>query len=291
MSAPEDFITPFLAYLMAEKGLSSNTIAAYRQDLLLFFAWVKKPVQEIREEEMIGFATELKARHYAESSIRRMLVTLKVFFRFLCHDRHLKHNPMQHLDGPKVIQWIPEVLTLQEVEALLKMPDTTCEKGACDRAILEMLYASGLRVSEVCALNFFDIGEGMVRVVGKGGKERMVPVGQAAIDAVDHYLVNYRIDEEASKETPLFVSRRKMRIERGYVWKQIKMYAMKAEIRKNISPHTLRHCFATHLLENGADLRVIQEMLGHASVATTDRYTQVSSSHLVAAFHQFHPRP
>jgi integrase/recombinase XerD len=188
-------------------------------------------------------------------------------------------------------QLIPEVLSVAEVDALLKAPDVATAAGARDRAVLQVIYACGLRVSEACGLNLQDVGDQIVRVRGKGGKERVVPIAKSAVEAIDDYLTRFRQEGERAKHPPLFVSEKGKRIDRILVWKRVKHYAEIAGIRKEISPHTLRHSFATHLLENGADLRVIQEMLGHSNIQTTDRYTHISQRHLAEAFEAFHPRP
>ena len=184
-------------------------------------------------------------------------------------------------------QLIPEVLTAQEVERLLGAPGDG-EEEVRDKAVLETLYATGIRVSELCNLDIHDVGENTVRVVGKGGKERIVPIGEEAIAAIDTYLGNYRHDK--GDHRPLFVSKRGKRMSRVTVWEKVKFYARKVGIEKEVSPHTLRHSFATHLLDHGADLRVIQEMLGHADIGTTDRYTHLSKKRLFDAFDTFHPR-
>lgn len=288
-------LADFLSYIASEKGLSTNTVAAYRRDLEMFFELLKdrgkQALEEVSEGDVIAFLAQLKSEQYASSSVCGSLVGVKVFFRFLKREKLIATDPTANLDSPKLWQLIPEVLTYEEVDALLKSPDPTDPMGARDRAVFEVIYASGLRVSEVCGLNLFDISENTVRVKGKGGKERIVPIAQAAIDAVDHYLIHFRDAQPDQKEAPLFVTSKGKRIDRTLVWQRIKFYGKKAGIGKPLSPHTLRHSFATHLLENGADLRVIQEMLGHASVATTDRYTHISQHHLTQAFSNFHPRP
>jgi integrase/recombinase XerD len=286
------FIEDFLSYLGAEKGLARNTLISYRRDLGLFVLFHKeKRIDEATEEEDISFLAFLKEKEYATSSICRALVAIRMFFRFLKREKIVEKDVTLHLDAPKMWQLIPEVLTVSEVEALLNAPDITTKEGARDRAILQVIYASGLRVSEVCGLNLQDVSDQIVRVIGKGGKERIVPIAASAVKAIDHYLAHYRQYGENDKAPPLFVSDKGKRIDRTMVWKQVKRYASQAGIVKVISPHTLRHSFATHLLENGADLRVIQEMLGHASIATTDRYTHISQRHLTVAFEAFHPRP
>jgi integrase/recombinase XerD len=281
----EAYILEFLTYIASEKGLARNTIEAYKRDLKQFSDFLgERHLKEIKEGDVIAFLSHLKAQNYSSSSIYRMLIAVKVFFRFLMKEKAILQDATLNLDTPRVWQLIPEVLTYQEVEKLLSVP----LMGSRDKALLEVIYASGLRVSEVCGLNISDVDEDFIRVKGKGGKERVVPIAKSAVDAVDQYLLHTRGD---SKDDALFLSSRGKRIDRITIWKQIKLFAKTAGIAKRISPHTLRHSFATHLLENGADLRIIQEMLGHASIATTDRYTHVSNKHLKDAFSNFHPRP
>ena len=190
----------------------------------------------------------------------------------------------------KIWQLIPEVLSCTEMVSLLEAPDKDTLIGSRDKAILEVLYACGLRVSELCSLKIYDVDDVYVRVLGKGMKERVIPIGEAAIQAIDHYLHHYRSQYDSEKLQELFVSTRGKPLDRIQVWKMVKGYAKKVGIVKNISPHTFRHSFATHLLDNGADLRVIQEMLGHASISSTDRYTHISKSHLQQSFEAYHPR-
>jgi integrase/recombinase XerD len=289
----KELTADFLSYLGSEKGLARNTLIAYEQDLSHFFALLeKRGIQDmtlVTEEVIIAFLSYLKDKKYASSTICRMLAAVKVFFRFLKRERRITKDATCYLDSPKMWQLIPEVLSIEEMQRLIAAPDIKSGYGARDRAILEVLYASGLRVSEICGLNIQDLDDQTVRVKGKGGKERIVPIAKVAVDAVDHYLVHFR---KADQEEPaLFVNSKGKRVTRIEVWKRVKLYAEKASIVKEISPHTLRHSFATHLLENGADLRVIQEMLGHASISTTDRYTHISQKHLQNAFESFHPRP
>ena len=248
-------------------------------------------IDHVQEEDVIAFLSFLKAKNYATSSICRAIVAVKMLFRFLKREKVITKDITLHLDMPRMWQLIPEVLTVSEVEDLFHAPDTNTLIGARDHAILQVIYASGLRVSEVCGLDLHDVDDLVVRVKGKGGKERIVPIAKTAVDAIDHYLVHYRQHAADEKTVPLFVSEQGKRIDRTLVWKRIKIYAKQAGINKKISPHTLRHSFATHLLENGADLRVIQEMLGHSNISTTDRYTHISQRHLAEAFEAFHPRP
>ncbi|PWU16421.1 MAG: site-specific tyrosine recombinase XerD [Chlamydiae bacterium] len=280
----------FLCYLSSEKGLSQHTLQAYARDLKGFFQVLKQSnLQQITEEEVLAFAHKLQLKGYASSSICRMLVSVKIFLRFLYREKLIRNEIGLSIDAPKIWQLIPEILTFTEVEKLLLAPDLHTEIGARDRAILQVIYASGLRVSEICGLNIQDFSDHTIRVVGKGKKERNVPVAKSAVEAVDHYLLHYRLPN--AKIEALFINTKQKRVDRFSIWRQLKAYAKQIGITKSISPHTLRHSFATHLLENGADLRVIQELLGHSSIATTDRYTHLSNKHIIEAFQSYHPRP
>jgi integrase/recombinase XerD len=287
-----EVLEEFAGYLGVEKGLAANTLEAYRRDNLAFLVFLREKginkLTDVTQDHLIDFLGCLKAQEYAVSSLCRMLIAIKVFFRFAKREKHIAHDPVAHLDSPKLWQLIPEVLSAKEVDALLAAPDCQTNVGVRDRAIFIVMYASGLRVSEVCGLNIHSLDDNVVRVRGKGGKERIVPIARCAVEAVDAYLLGARGE---GKEEALFVTARGKRIDRHMVWKRIKFYAKAAGIAKNISPHTLRHSFATHLLENGADLRIIQEMLGHAHIATTDKYTHLKERHLLEAFAAFHPRP
>ena len=238
----------------------------------------------------MDFIDSLKMEGYASSSIARQVIAIKVLCLFLKRESNLSFNFALYVETPKVWQLIPEVLSCEEMEKLLEAPDVETLQGSRDRAILEVLYACGLRVSEVCNLKINSVDDAYVRVMGKGKKERIVPIGKKAIEAIDHYLHHYRSESDSETVQELFVTSRGKPLDRVAVWKMIKTYAKKAGIAKNISPHTLRHSFATHLLDNGADLRVIQELLGHASISSTDRYTHISKSHLQQSFDAFHPR-
>jgi len=285
-------LSEFLFYLGSEKGFSPNTIHAYRRDLTQFItAIAEKQIgdfSQVGQGEIAFFLESLHQKEMASSSIHRAMMALKSFFRYLRREGVIKGEETLYLDTPKMWQLIPEVLSEEEVKALLAAPNREESVGARDYAMLEVLYGCGLRVSEVCGLNLHDVDDAFVRVRGKGGKERVVPIAASAVSAIDDYLVQFRGE---SGEEALFLTSRGKRLGRGLVWQRIKEYARLAELTKSISPHTLRHSFATHLLENGADLRVIQEMLGHANIATTDRYTQIGQKHLFNAFNRCHPRP
>ncbi len=288
----ERWIEDFLVYLSSEKGLAKNTLQAYQSDLLSFLDFIKKEkIEQIQKQDLLLFLESKQKKGYASSSICRALIAIRIFFSFLKREGTIEKNEMSFLESPKIWQLIPEVLTVEEVELLLDAPDKDTFIGMRDRAILEVLYASGLRVSEVCGLNFQDVGESSIRVKGKGGKERIVPIAKSSLRVLDEYLMRFRDSISKAEEEVVFITEKGSRIDRIGVWTRVKLYGKKAGILKNISPHTLRHSFATHLLENGADLRVIQEMLGHSQIATTDRYTQISQKHLIKAFDSFHPRP
>ncbi len=281
----------FLRYLRAEKGLSKNTLEAYGRDVGNFLEHSKqKAIGALEREDVISFLAGMHAKEYASSSIARTLIALKVFFRFLKREGLHAEDLGQLLDTPKLWQILPDVLSTTEVEALLAQPDTATKQGIRDKAILELLYATGIRVSELCSLNIYDVDDDQVRVFGKGSKERMVPISKRAVGAIDSYLANVRDLHDSEEQKKLFLSLKGKPIDRTSVWKLIKSYAKKAKITKNIFPHMMRHSFASHLLDGGADLRIIQEMLGHSHISSTDRYTHVSLSRVHERFKAMHPR-
>lgn len=283
----------FLDYLRSEKGLSSHTIEAYERDVTSLLSYLKaaniSSLKEVRSEEIYSFLQSLKKKKFASSSISRKLIAVKVFFRFLKKEDWIESDCTKTFETPKIWQLIPEALSYSEVEELLAQPDPKEASGSRDRAIIELLYGAGLRVSELCSLRISDLQDAAIKVRGKGRKERLVPVGIKALEAVDHYLVHFR--GMAESHEPLFLSRKGKALSRAWIWSRIRFYAKQAGIHKNVSPHSLRHSFASHLLENGADLRLIQELLGHEDIATTDRYTHIAGPKLQQAFNLFHPRP
>jgi integrase/recombinase XerD len=284
-------IADFLDYIRTEKGLSANTVEAYSRDIEAFGETLDvKDWKRVDSDAVLHFLKVLKNKGYASSTICRMLVAVKVFFRFLKREGAVEQDLGLYFDSPKIWQLIPEVLSIEEVDALLAQPKGDDFIGARDQAILEFLYATGIRVSELCSLRISDVGDGFVKVRGKGKRDRVVPVGKRAIASLDRYLTLFRT-EVSEDDAPLFTSQRGKVIDRITVWNRIKTYALSAGITKSVSPHTLRHSFATHLLENGADLRLIQDMLGHEDIGTTDRYTHVTGNRLKTAFQTFHPRP
>lgn len=287
-------LSDFLMYIASEKGLSQNTIEAYQRDILDFIDFLRPrqilAAHQVDQNCIIQFLAQLASNGYASATISRRLIAIKVFFRFLKMEGHVSHNPSLCLDSPKLWQLIPNILSLEEVELLLKQPSLSSPLGVRDKAILEVLYSSGLRVSELCGLDLYDVNDDFIRVLGKGRKERLVPIGKKAIIALDHYLNDFRDRQKSAEQNALFLTKNGRRIDRIFVWKMIKHYARKGGIEKRIFPHTMRHSFATHLLDNGADLRVIQELLGHADISTTDRYTHISHQKLQEAFTTCHPR-
>ena len=293
----QELIISFLEYLTVECGLSDNTIAAYRADLLKFLRHlVERHVARLdlmTHDRVVGFLIDLKERGAHVNSIARNLVAIKMFFRFLWTEGHADRDITSVLQSPKLWRYLPEVLGEQEVDQLLSAPDTDTLLGTRDRAILEMLYATGARVSEVAnvRLEGLNLEMGFVRCYGKGRKERLAPLGEPAVAALTEYIENVRPVLLHDRESPyVFVTGRSTRMARESIWRLVKKYSKKAGIAKNISPHTLRHSFATHMLEHGADLRVVQELLGHASIVTTEIYTHVDRSRLKRIHHKFHPR-
>lgn len=285
-------LSDFLDYLRIEKGYSPHTLSAYSGDVRQFLAFLtraqKTRLEEVEARLIESFLQDLQALSYEVSSRCRILAAVKTFFRFLKREGYISKDVGRTFEAPRRWQLIPEALTFDEVVRLLEEPVPSDPLGARDLAILELLYATGMRVSELTSLKISDLSDGFVKVLGKGKKERLIPVGKRALQAVDHYLVEFRKD---SPEPALFLSNKGLPMRREGVWERIQYYAKKAGIQKRVSPHVLRHSFATHLLERGADLRLIQEMLGHEDIRTTDRYTHVASERLQALFQSFHPRP
>jgi len=283
-------ISDFLDYLRSERGLSPHTIEAYNRDISFLAAHLHiTQWTSIGSKEILAFLSFLHGQSYAPSSVCRMVVSIKVFLRFLKKEGEISSDLSRYLETPKIWQWVPSVMSLEEVTALLDAPSLTDYVGVRDKAILEMLYATGMRVSEICSLRMQDVHDTFVKVQGKGRKERVIPVGKLAIRALDDYLLRFR-EKKKSPFPLLFLSQRAKPMSRFSVWHRVKFYAKKIGLT-DISPHTLRHSFASHLLEGGADLRLIQEMLGHEDIGTTDRYTHVTDSRLQTAFTTFHPRP
>lgn len=294
-----DLIQQFLDYLSVERGLAPNTIQAYGRDLNMFEDFLRKrtvaSVEKVSHKDITEFMWHRKQKGIAANSISRELVAIRVFFRFLLREQKIKQDPANMFDSPKLWKCIPDVLGVAEVEKLITRPDLKDLLGIRDRAILELLYATGARASELINLNINDLNMdvGFLKCFGKGGKERIVPLGKKARQAVGAYLDKARpkILGLHSPNNGLFLSRLGKKMTRQMLWKLIKKYTRQADIKKEVTPHTLRHSFATHLLERGADLRVVQELLGHANISTTQIYTHVDKERLKAIHRKFHPRP
>ena len=293
-----DPIGPFLHYLMAECGLSPNTLAAYRSDIVRFSRWRKEhapgPLAALDIATLAGYVDYLARSGLAPSSIGRNLAALSTFYRFLIYDGRLSENVARLLVAPAVWDRLPTVLGPSAVDRLLSAPDREQTLGRRDRAALETLYATGCRASEVVGLRpgDLDLVGGSARCIGKGDKERIVPLGARAREALSEYMTRDRPRLIAGRlDVPnIFVTRRGRPLSRIGLWKVVKTHALAAGLPGAVSPHTLRHSFATHLLAGGADLRVVQEMLGHASIATTQIYTRVELSRLREVHAKFHPR-
>ena len=285
-------------HLIVEKGLSRNTLAAYMSDLQHFGMFVRARgalmFQDLSREDIITYLAERRQQGIASRTLARELVSLKTLYRFLHGQQAGPADPTAQIQAPRQGRYLPDVLTLHEVEQLLQAPDTSTPLGKRDAALLEMLYATGLRASELIALTVGDVqtATGYVKVRGKGGKERLVPVGEMAAVQLDDYLLAGRPQLlKARSAVHLFVNRSAAGLTRQGLWKIVKKYLHQAAIHKPFSPHTLRHAFATHLLEGGADLRSLQHMLGHVDISTTQIYTHVVQQRLRALYMAHHPRP
>jgi integrase/recombinase XerD len=297
-SSERDPIGPFLHYLMAECGVSPNTLAAYRSDLMRFIRWRKSeapgPLAMLDVPALGGYIDALYRDGLAPSSVCRHLATLSTFFRFLVFDGRLQENIAKLLVAPAIWDRLPTVLSPAATDRLLEAPSSSTRLGRRDRAALETLYATGCRASEVVGLQPADIDleAGRARCVGKGNKERQVPLGSSAIQALIAYLQRDRpaLVARTPQTVVVFVSKSGRQLSRIDLWQIVKRHARTAGLHGQVSPHTLRHSFATHLLSRGADLRVVQEMLGHASIATTQIYTRVELSRLREVHTRFHPR-
>jgi len=289
-----------LNYLYVERGLAHNTIISYREDLNIYIDFLMKhnidSLSKTTKEEIINFMLYQKDRGLSVNSVARRLAAIKMFYRFLVRERILKNDPTSLIDSPKLWKKIPETLSLNEVDSLISQPNIRERQGIRDRAILEALYATGMRVSEAVNLKVDNVNLdiGFLRCIGKGSKERVIPLGKKAIGSLKRYLESSRLQllGSAKKDSEfLFLNRFGKKISRQSLWKIIKRYAREARIKKTIMPHILRHSFATHLLERGADLRSVQEMLGHANISTTQIYTHINKERLKSIHKMFHPRP
>ncbi|MBW2064252.1 MAG: site-specific tyrosine recombinase XerD [Deltaproteobacteria bacterium] len=288
-------VDQFVQYLKVERGLSENTVLSYNRDLVRFSRYLEErkisPLM-VKQEDLMDYISSLKGR-LSMRSIARSLSAIRMFFRFLVYERKMKANPARLLGTPKIPRNLPETLTPDEVDLLLSQPDCTTPTGQRDKAMLEILYASGVRVSELVDMRFANVNleGGFVRTVGKGAKERLVPIGQKAIEALRAYLDEGRKALLKRPSPYLFLTMRGKPMTRQGFWKIIRHYGLKGGLKKPITPHGVRHSFATHLLEGGADLRSVQVMLGHADISTTQIYTHVTRDRLKEVHERYHPRP
>ena len=289
-------IDQFIDHLWLEDGLSKNTLNSYRFDLSIFVSWLAETkkielldVSELEIQEFLAF----KFPTSKSRSISRLLATLRRFFRFLLRENKIKEDPTLKIQTPKIPKSLPKSLSEDEVEGLLEAPDIKTDVGMRDRSMLELLYACGLRVSELVGIQLTEVilSDGVIRVTGKGSKTRLVPMGEEAVDWIKKYLVESRqniLNKQTSKF--LFVTNRGGEMTRQAFWYLIKKYALMANIEKPMSPHILRHAFATHLINHGADLRVVQMLLGHSDISTTQIYTHVARERLKKLHQEHHPR-
>jgi integrase/recombinase XerD len=289
-------VSEFLDYVRVEKGLATNSLASYGRDLAGFAEYLKrlgKTPEQIRRDDVRDYLASLYRRGLSARSVARHLVSLRNFFRFLLQEGEIQSDPALQVDAPKIGHTLPKYLTTEEVDALLAQPDPSTPAGLRDRALLEVLYATGMRVSELVNLRWedFEVNLGVVRCRGKGSKERLIPVGKSALAAVEAYWREGRGKLARKTAAPfLFLNRRGTRLSRVGFWKILGQYGRAAGIPAPLSPHLVRHSFATHLLERGADLRSIQLMLGHSDISTTQIYTHVLKERLKQVYHAHHPR-
>ncbi|MFH1414049.1 MAG: site-specific tyrosine recombinase XerD [Candidatus Omnitrophota bacterium] len=302
-----ELIDTFLNYLTVERGLAKNTIISYRQDLNYYIDFLNRlhidALSKTTKAEITNFMLSQKDKGISANSVARRLAAIRMFHRFLVRERILKVDPTNLIESPKLWKKIPETLSLNEVEKLIAQPNVREKQGSRDRAVLETLYATGMRVSEAVNLKLdnLNLDVGFLRCIGKGNKERVIPLGSKAIISLKRYLEisrPYLLNpkgkrKDATKRSSdfLFLNRFGQRISRQSLWKLIRQYARRARIKKAIKPHILRHSFATHLLERGADLRSVQEMLGHSNISTTQIYTHINKDRLKSVHKKFHPRP
>ena len=288
----------YIRYLQIERGLADNTIESYKRDLNQYLVYLEK--NELRDWEKIdrytilSFMQELKETKKSSATVIRMVSSLRKFHQYLKQEQRSSVDPMLHIDTPKKAHHLPKVLSMTEVEKLIETPNTNEILGLRVRAILEVMYATGLRVTELTELKMDDLhlSLGLIQTIGKGDKERIIPIGDLAIKWIENYLKYSRNKlEKPSKRSPyLFLNHHGRKLTRQGIWKNLGALVKKAGIEKEVTPHTLRHSFATHLLENGADLRVVQELLGHSDISTTQIYTHITKQRMAKVYKTYHPR-
>jgi integrase/recombinase XerD len=293
----DELLDQYIHYLVVERSLARNTVESYLRDVAKFLraVGVRSPqdLLLIDRGTIVLYLGRLQAEGLKSRSLARHLVSLKQFFRFLVAEKRLVENPASDIESPRLGKALPRVLDEEEVRCLVEQPDTSKPEGMRDKAMLEVLYATGLRVGELVALRLNDVNldRNFVRTSGKGSKDRVVPLGDYAAEALERYLSQARPALLQGRSSEFcFVSRRGGRLTRQAFWRRLKIYARQAGLSSEVSPHQVRHSFATHLLEHGADLRTVQEMLGHASIATTEIYTHVLRQRVRTLYDRYHPR-
>ena len=293
----EQYLKDFIYHLSVEKGLADNTLDSYQRDLRKYLQFLQaqniNSFGQTSRRQITAYLSEQQSKGLAPSTITRSLASIRSFYQYLLKEQIITENPAVELESPKSEKKLPHVLSFQDIELLLEQPRTDCIIGMRDKAMLELIYATGIRVSELVSLNLnhANIKMGFLRCDGKGGKERMIPLGSVAIKSLQDYLKYSREKYVKNKEEKaLFLNQHGNRLTRQGFWKILKKYVLRAGFNTEITPHTLRHSFATHLLENGADLRSVQEMLGHADISTTQIYTQVTRKKIKEIYDQAHPR-
>ena len=292
------FLDEYLAVLRLEKNLSANTVESYKNDITNLIQFLQNynidDPQQIKYNHLAEFFKFLKDAGLASSSASRYHSSLKGFFSYLFQNQYITENPVEKVPSPKLSKKLPQVLSVNEIEAILAQPDVKNKLGLRDKALLEMFYACGIRVSELINIKISGlyIKEEIIRVFGKGSKERLVPIGRSAIMWVTEYLKLSRplLEKRNKSENYLFLNTRGTKLSRMGIWKIVDRYVKEAKIDKDVHPHTFRHSFATHLLEGGADLRAVQEMLGHADISTTQIYTHIDRDYIKQVHRDFHPR-
>ncbi len=294
----KQYVEQFIRYLMEEKGLSRNTLESYQRDLTQFIEFAHQRdimmPDQIRKTHIALFLGEMRLIGRASSTITRMTVSLRSFCQYLVRENIIQQDPSVHMEAPKAEKRLPQVMTVSEVEQLLDAPDKHTAQGRRDRAMLELLYATGIRVSELISVNVDDVRLDLkfLRCASNSGKERIIPITGVTVKRIGEYIQDGRghLVRTRTDEMALFVNQLGTRLTRQGFWKIIKKYAREANIEADITPHTLRHSFASHLIENGADLRSVQEMLGHADISTTQIYTRISKKNMKDVYEAHHPR-
>ena len=294
----EIFLKEYLTVLKLERNLSDNTIASYKSDLVSLLLFLKEKgltdPSEVKLTHLNGFFKKLNEIELTGRTASRYYSSIKGFFNYLYLNKYISDNPTEKLSSPKLSKSLPSVLTINEVDKILSAPDTNSKLGLRDKALLELLYACGTRVTELITLKISDLffKEEVIRVFGKGSKQRIIPIGSSAIKWVEEYLQKSRplLEKRLKSENVLFLNNRGTKLSRMGVWKIVDRYCKEAGIKKDVHPHTFRHSFATHLLEGGADLRAVQEMLGHADISTTQIYTHIDREFIKQVHKDFHPR-